>query len=93
MDSFFNWWFQLWPDWLRWFIPLWAAGAAFIGSVFVLFISFEAVRHYGYGHKIRNLDTGTFLTRMQTFRLFLLFGGVGAFFLVVGILLLRWEPG
>jgi hypothetical protein len=93
VDSFFSWWFQLWPDWLRWFIPVWAAGAAFVGSCSVLFISFMAARYYAFGHKIQNLDTGEFLTRLQTFRLFLLFGGIGAFLLVIGVMLLRWESG
>ena len=94
MDSFFDWWFQLWPDWLiRWYIPVWAVGASFVGAFTILFMSFIAIRHFAFGHKIQDQDTGKPLSAMQALRDFLLFGGVGAVFLVIGILLLRWEPG
>ena len=63
-----------------------------IGFLLVLFVAAMAIAHYAYGMPIEDRDTGQLSTPANTLRTLLMIGGGGALFLVVGILLYRWNP-
>jgi TRAP-type C4-dicarboxylate transport system permease small subunit len=67
-------------------------GWVIVGSLVVAFIVAMAVAHYGYGMPVHDQDTGAPSTPANTLTMFLLIGGSGAFFAVMGTLLLRWKP-
>ena len=63
-----------------------------VGSLMVLFIGAMAIAHYAYGMPIEDRDTGQLSSPANTLTTFLMIGGGGALFLVMGILLYRWNP-
>ena len=69
-----------------------ARGWIIIGALMVVFISAMAVAHYVYGMPVHDRNTGESSTPANTLSIFMLLGGGGAFFLVMGILLHRWKP-
>ena len=58
----------------------------------VLFIGAMTIAHYAYGMPIEDRNTGQLSTPANTLMIFLMIGGGGALFLVLGILLYRWNP-
>lgn len=58
----------------------------------VVFISAMAIAHYAYGMPVQDRDTGQLSTPANTLMTFLMIGGGGALFLVLGVLLYRWNP-
>ena len=69
-----------------------ARGWIIVGGLVVVFISVMAVAHYVYGMPVHDRNTGEFSTPANTLLTFVLIGGGGALFLVMGILLHRWKP-
>ena len=69
-----------------------ARGWILIGSLMVVFISVMAVAHYVYGMPVHNENTGQLSAPGNTLMIFLLIGGGGAFFVLMGTLLYRWNP-
>ena len=69
-----------------------ARGWIIVGSLLVVFISAMAVAHYVYGMPIHNGNTGELSTPGNTLMTFLVIGVGGALFVVLGILLRRWDP-
>jgi uncharacterized BrkB/YihY/UPF0761 family membrane protein len=69
-----------------------ARGWILVGSLVVIFISAMAVAHYAYGMQVHDRNTGQLSTPENTLMTFLLIGGAGALFLLLGILLYRWNP-
>lgn len=69
-----------------------ARGWIIIGTLMVVFVSAMAVAHYVYGMPVHDGNTGESSTPANTLSIFMLLGGGGAFFLVMGILLNRWKP-
>jgi hypothetical protein len=63
-----------------------------VGSLVVLFIGAVAIAHYGYGMPIQDRDTGQLSTPANTLMMFMMIGGGGVLFLVLGVLLYAWEP-
>lgn len=57
-----------------------------------VFICAMAVAHYVYGVPVHDGNTGDLLTPADTLLMFVLIGGTGVFFFVMGILLHRWDP-
>jgi len=90
LHRLFEWADRFWPDW---FMLLWARAAIAIGAIFVLIALVEAVRHYGFGHPMIDSKTQEPFTGTKSLVWFLGFGGGGAFFLVLGVLLHRWKSG
>jgi len=62
-----------------------------VGSLLV-FISAMAIAHYAYGMPIEDQDTGQLSTPANTLLTFVMIGGGGALFVLLGLLLCRWEP-
>ncbi len=79
-----------WPDWL---IVFWARGAITLGAISVFLAVVMAVRHYGYGLPMFDSKTHKLLNPTKSIIWFVGFGGGGAFFLVLGILIHRWKSG
>ena len=69
-----------------------ARGWVLVGSLLVLFIGAMAIAHYAYGMPIEDRDTGQLSTPANTLMTFLMIGGGGALFLLLGILFYRWDP-
>lgn len=69
-----------------------ARGWMLVGSLIVIFVSAMAIAHYAYGASIQDQDTGQLATPAKTLITFLTIGGGGALFLLLGILLYRWNP-
>lgn len=69
-----------------------ARGWIVVGSLVLAFISAMAVAHYGYGTPVHDRNTGELSTPGNTLATLLLIGGGGALFLIMGILLYRWNP-
>lgn len=69
-----------------------ARGWIIIGTLMVVFVSAMAVAHYVYGMPVHDRNTGESSTPANTLFIFMLLGGGGAFFLVMGILLNRRKP-
>ena len=69
-----------------------ARGWVLVGSLLVLFIGAMAIAHYAYGMPIEDRDTEQLSTPANTLMTFLMIGGGGALFLLLGILFYRWDP-
>ena len=63
-----------------------------MGGLVVVFISAMAVAHYVYGMPVHDRNTGELSTSANTLLTFVLIGGGGAFFVLMGVLLHRWKP-
>jgi hypothetical protein len=63
-----------------------------VGGLIVVFTGAMAVAHYVYGMPVHDRNTGDLSTPANTLLTFVLIGGGGALFLVMGILLYRWKP-
>jgi hypothetical protein len=63
-----------------------------VGCLVAALITAMAVAHYVYGMPVHDENTGQLSTPANTLMLFLLIGGGGAVFVVMGILLHRWDP-
>jgi len=68
-----------------------ARGWILVGSLVVAFIVTMAVAHYGYGMPLHDRNTGELSTPANTLMTFVLIGAGGALFVVMGILLYRWN--
>ena len=69
-----------------------ARGWIMVGGLVTAFICAMAVAHYVYGMPVHDRNTGDYSTPANTLLTFVLIGGSGAFFFVMGILLYRWKP-
>lgn len=69
-----------------------ARGWILVGTLVLLFTCAMAIAHYAYGMPIRDRDTGQLSAPANSLMMFLLIGGGGAFFVVMGVLLYRWNP-
>lgn len=69
-----------------------ARGWIFVGSLMVACISAMAVAHYAYGVQVQDRNTGQLSTPENTLMMFLLIGGGGAPFVLMGTLLYRGNP-
>ena len=69
-----------------------ARGWIIVGGLLVVFVTGMAVAHYVYGMPLQDRGTGELSTSANTLMTFVLIGGGGAFFLLMGILLRRWKP-
>ena len=69
-----------------------ARGWMLVGCLSMVFIGAMAIAHYAYGMPIEDRDTGRLSTPANTLMMFLMIGGGGALFLVLGMLLYRWNP-
>lgn len=81
---------RFWPDWL---LVLWAQFAIALGAIILLLALVRAVRHYGLDRPMRDSDTGPIFTPAQSLTWFLQFGGGGALFFALGILVYVWKAG
>jgi len=93
VDDFFEWAFQLWPDWFLWVIIPWAFLAIPLGALVVIVVSVDIIRHYGFGKPLDVRKNGVPATPAQTLMELLAGGAVGSLFMVLGVLLLRWRLG
>jgi cytochrome bd-type quinol oxidase subunit 2 len=62
-----------------------------VGGLLALFMGAMAVAHYAYGMPIQNKNTGADSTPGEALTMFLMIGGGGLLFLVMGILLHGWK--
>jgi hypothetical protein len=68
-------------------VAITAGGGCMLGAIAV------AIRYHVYRLPEYDQTTGELLTPVKTAALYLTLGGAGAFFLVLGILVLRWQFG
>lgn len=69
-----------------------ARGWIVIGSIVAVGEIAMAVAHYAYGAPVHDGGTGQLLSPIKTLAMFLLIGGGGTLFVVIGTMLLRWKP-
>jgi len=69
-----------------------ARGWMIIGSLGVVFIAAIAVAHYAYGVPVYDDNNRQLSTPANTLMMLLFIGGGAASFVVMGILLYRWNP-
>ncbi len=93
MGQILNWVFHFWPERLHWLIIPWAWGAMIIGMALVALAGAAAVSHFGFGIPIADRSSGEPATTNQLIVTTFALGGGGAFFAVLGLLVLRWKTG